>query len=84
MKKTVAWFTVLLLLLSLTACSAPQSPMITHDADAPEATEAPDAEPEPTAEPEKRFSHGTWNGRTFTSDYAGLTLTLPDDGWNRP
>ena len=81
MKKTVAWFIVLLLLLSLTACSAPQSPMITHDADASEATEVPAAEPEPTAEPEKRFSHGTWNGRTFTSDYAGLTLTLPDDDW---
>ena len=45
MKKTVAWFTVLLLLLSLTAGSAPQSPMITHDADAPEATDLPDFTP---------------------------------------
>ena len=52
---------------------------------------APTAEPtaEPTQEPDAPtvaealagFSHGTWEGLTFTSDLAGLALTLPDESW---
>lgn len=79
MKKIVAFLTALLLVLSLSACSAPKAPEIEHDTvdDQPAQTSAT----EPTAEPEKQFSHGAWEDRTFTSDYAELTLTLPDESW---
>ena len=58
---------------------------------AAEPTAEPTAEPaaEPTQEPDAPtvaealagFSHGTWEGLTFTSDLAGLALTLPDESW---
>lgn len=73
-----------------TAAPATEAPAETAPADAdPTAapteapTEAPTQEPdEPTlAESLADFTHGTWDGLTFHSDLAGLTLTLPDDTW---
>ena len=83
MKKAVVWFIVLLLLLSLTACSAPEAPMLTHEAQPEKGTETPaeSAAQQDSQESEKQFSHGAWEGRTFASDYAELTLTLPDESW---
>lgn len=80
MKKIIALALLLTLALTITACSAPEIPMITHENEAPAETEAlsETAAPEPVA---KTFSRGKWSGRTFTSDYAGLTFTLPDGGW---
>ncbi len=82
-----------LLLLAATACTPArllESVMsgAAQESAAPAQTEPaaePTAEPaaEPTAEPTALagFSHGTWEGLTFTSDLAGLALTLPDESW---
>lgn len=33
------------------------------------------------AAPRKTFARGTWDGNTYTSEFAELTLTLPESGW---
>ena len=33
------------------------------------------------AAPRKTFARGTWDGNTFASEFAELTLTLPESGW---
>ena len=33
------------------------------------------------AAPRKTFARGTWDGNTFVSEFAELTLTLPESGW---
>ena len=83
MKKPIVCCIAVLLLLTLTACSAPEIPMIAHETQAVEGAQTPSetAAPESSQAPEKQFSRGAWAGRTFTSDYAELTLTLPDENW---
>lgn len=84
MKKLAALLAVLMVLL-LTACGSMGSdaPVVEHDDAQPNAAAEATAVPEPiaTPEPEKQFSHGAWDGLTFTSEYAELTLTLPDETW---
>ncbi len=53
----------------------------------PDLTEEPDPTAEPAPEPTEtpaqaaELAHGTWEGLTFTSEFAGLSLTLPSDAW---
>ena len=83
------------LLESVMSGAAQESAAPAQTEPAAEPTAEPAAEPtaEPAAEPTQEpdaptvaealagFSHGTWEGLTFTSDLAGLALTLPDESW---
>lgn len=83
------------LLESVMSGAAQESAAPAQTEAAAEPTAEPAAEPtaEPTQEPTQEpdaptvaealagFSHGTWEGLTFTSDLAGLALTLPDESW---
>lgn len=83
------------LLESVMSGAAQESAAPAQTEPAAEPTAEPAAEPtaEPTQEPTQEpdaptvaealagFSHGTWEGLTFTSDLAGLALTLPDESW---
>ena len=83
------------LLESVMSDAAQESAAPAQTEAAAEPTAEPAAEPtaEPTQEPTQEpdaptvaealagFSHGTWEGLTFTSDLAGLALTLPDESW---
>lgn len=80
MKRVWAMILALMLVGCAVGCSAkPTAPLVSHTVQ----TAAPQSDSVvQETEAAENYVRGEWNGRTYTSTYAGISLTLPNENWS--